>query len=107
VARDQICTYVPLEHIPGSQGIYKGMPPLTSYFVMRKEPWEKMIRGLISADGTQEIQKIMVISGMGGCGKTQPVIHFMTEFRSRCVGKASSAAYLITSQIQVCRLHRW
>jgi KaiC/GvpD/RAD55 family RecA-like ATPase len=59
------------------------MPPLTSYFVMRKEPWEKMIRGLISENGEQEKQKIMVISGMGGCGKTQLVIHFITEFKSR------------------------
>jgi hypothetical protein len=61
------------------------MPPLTSYFVMRKEPWEKMTRGLISGDGEREKQKIMVISGMGGCGKTQLVIHFTTEFKSRSV----------------------
>jgi GTPase SAR1 family protein len=50
---------------------------------MRKEPWEKMMRGLISEDTTQEEQKIMVISGMGGCGKTQLVIRFTKEFKSR------------------------
>jgi len=58
------------------------MPPLTSYFVMRKEPWEKMKRGLLDGDGEKK-QKIMVISGMGGCGKTQLLVHFTTEFKSR------------------------
>jgi hypothetical protein len=76
-------TYVLLEHSPGGQPIYKGMPPLTSYFVMRKEPWEKMTRGLLSGDAVEEEQKIMVISGMGGCGKTQLVIRFTKEFKSR------------------------
>jgi hypothetical protein len=30
------------------------MPPLTSYFVMRKEPWEKMKKGLIDDDAEEE-----------------------------------------------------
>jgi GTPase SAR1 family protein len=57
------------------------MPPLTSYFVMRREPWEKMKRGLLG-DNSEE-QRIMVISGMGGCGKTQLVIRFTKEFKRR------------------------
>jgi hypothetical protein len=73
------------------------MPPLTSYFVMLKEPWEKMTRGLISGGEEQERQKIMVITGMGGCGKTQLVIHFTAEFKSRCVYLPNSTA----SQIDV------
>jgi hypothetical protein len=28
-------------------------------------------------------QKVMVISGMGGCGKTQLVARFMKEYRTR------------------------
>jgi KaiC/GvpD/RAD55 family RecA-like ATPase len=57
------------------------MPPLTSYFVMRREPWEKMKRGLLG-DKSEE-QRVMAISGMGGCGKTQLVIHFAKEFKPR------------------------
>jgi len=52
---------------------------------MRKDPWEKMIRGLINEDAKQGDQKIMVISGLEGCGKTQLVIRFTKEFKSRCV----------------------
>jgi tetraacyldisaccharide-1-P 4'-kinase len=59
------------------------MPPLTSYFVMRREPWEKMKRGLLGDNTEEEEQRIMVISGMGGCGKTQLVIHFAKEFKRR------------------------
>jgi len=54
---------------------------------MRREPWDNMTRGLISGDAEKEKQKIMVISGMAGCGKTQLVIRFTKEkeFKSRCV----------------------
>jgi hypothetical protein len=92
-------TYILLEYSSGSQPIYKGMPPLTSYFVMRREPWEKMMRGLLSVDGAQEVQKLMVISGMAGCGKTQLVIRFAKEFKRRYVGISSSRAYLIWLQV--------
>jgi GTPase SAR1 family protein len=82
------------------------MPPLTSYFVMRKEPWEKMKRGLIDDDTEEEEQKIMVISGMGGCGKTQLVIRFTKEFKRRSVDISNSKAYLIRFQIQIRILRR-
>jgi len=59
------------------------MPPLTSYFVMRKEPWEKMMRGVLGDNTEEEEQEIMVIFGMGGCGKTQLIIRFAKEFRRR------------------------
>jgi hypothetical protein len=75
-------TYVLLEHSPGGQPIYKGMPPLTSYFVMRRKPWKKM-REVLGDNTEEEEQRIMVISGMGGCGKTQLVIRFAKEFKRR------------------------
>jgi GTPase SAR1 family protein len=59
------------------------MPPLMSYFVMRREPWEKMKRGLLGDNMEEEEQRVMVISGMGGCGKTQLVIRFAKEFKRR------------------------
>lgn len=65
--------------------MYKSMPPLTSYFVLRNQPWEMMKDGILSGDLSNEKQKILVISGMGGYGKTQLVLHFAAEYRSRSV----------------------
>lgn len=44
-----------------------------------------MIKGLVDVDvdTSQTAQKVLVISGMGGCGKTQLVIHFMNEYKSK------------------------
>jgi hypothetical protein len=102
----RINTYVLLEYSSGGQPIYKGMPPLTSYFVMRKEPWEKMTRGLLGNAAEEDEQRIMIISGMGGCGKTQLVIRFMKEFKKRLVGISSSRSCLTGLQIQIRILRR-
>jgi hypothetical protein len=50
---------------------------------MRSEPWEILTKNLLEKvlDGTR--QKAIVISGMGGCGKTQPVAQFIKEYGKR------------------------
>lgn len=50
---------------------------------MRKEPWSRMVNELRPEKPMYCEQLVMVISGMGGCGKTQLAIKFMKEFKSR------------------------
>jgi uridine kinase len=41
-----------------------------------------IIKGL--TEGNEFIQRIMVISGLGGSGKTQLALKFARDFRDRC-----------------------
>jgi len=54
---------------------------------MRPQIWEAMVKALVDAplDEPEEIQRIMVISGMCGCGKTQIAIRFAKDHQSQCV----------------------
>jgi hypothetical protein len=58
-----------------------GLPPLSAYFTMRKKPMETMIRCLL--ESSDLIQRIMVISGLGGGGKTQLALKFAHDFEER------------------------
>jgi hypothetical protein len=58
-----------------------GLPPLSAYFTMRKKPMEAMIRCLL--ESSDLIQRIMVISGVGGSGKTQMALKFAHDFEER------------------------
>ncbi|PVF92777.1 FabD/lysophospholipase-like protein [Serendipita vermifera] len=52
-------------------------PAVSPYFVVRKEGWEIMQEKLV---GTRsEGLNIFVISGMGGCGKTQMISYFVQK----------------------------
>ncbi|CAG8756153.1 4750_t:CDS:1, partial [Acaulospora colombiana] len=53
----------------------KGPPAVSPYFVVRKEGWQIMEQKLLGprAEGLN----VFVISGMGGCGKTQMVSYFV------------------------------
>jgi Mrp family chromosome partitioning ATPase len=48
---------------------------------MRKKPMDALVKGLIERDGTS--QRIMVISGVGGSGKTQLALKFARDFQER------------------------
>jgi hypothetical protein len=72
-----------IEYSGGRQIPYKGLPPLTTHFVMRQDPWKKLTQFLDGSSTNAQNQKIMVVSGMGGCGKTQLVTKFMVEFKER------------------------
>jgi predicted ATP-dependent serine protease len=58
-----------------------GLPPLSAYFVMRKKPMEAIINGLINKDMVG--QRVMIISGLGGIGKTQLALKFARSFQER------------------------
>ncbi|CCA69846.1 hypothetical protein PIIN_03786 [Serendipita indica DSM 11827] len=75
-----VTTLDQLRRVGGGQATYKGIPALTTHFVMRSEPWKRMTDAL---QDDQSRQRIIVLSGMGGLGKTQLAIHFVEEHRSR------------------------
>lgn len=50
---------------------------------MRHQYWDEMEKHLIKASEAE--RKILVLSGMGGCGKTQMVAYFVKKFHSRSV----------------------
>jgi Mrp family chromosome partitioning ATPase len=60
------------------------LPPMVGHFVKREEPWRKMCSIFLCDNGTIPLDRqiIMVLSGMGGLGKTQLVLHFAREFRN-------------------------
>ena len=70
------------DHSGGAILASPDLPPLTDTFVMRKEPWEFIEKILL---GTQDgdSARILVVTGMGGCGKTQLVTKFMHVHQSR------------------------
>ncbi|PVF94463.1 TPR-like protein [Serendipita vermifera] len=77
-----LITLEPLESSHWRGPVYKDFPSPTKHFVARSEPWNAMKINLIEAVSDEEGQKVMVISDMGGCGKTQLVAQFMKEYRT-------------------------
>lgn len=73
-----------------SEARFVGLPPLTPYFVMRSQIWEAMVKALVDAplDEPEEMQRIMVISGMRGCGKTTIALKFAKDHLSQYVSLA-------------------
>ncbi|PVF91616.1 FabD/lysophospholipase-like protein [Serendipita vermifera] len=78
-----LVTFYQLESSRRKEPVYKDFPSPTKYFVPRNEPWQKMTSNLLEKAPIDSGQKVMVISGMGGCGKTQLVAQFMKEYKSR------------------------
>jgi KaiC/GvpD/RAD55 family RecA-like ATPase len=52
---------------------------------MREDPWKTLVDGLLSPPNCDAVdeQRVMVISGMGGCGKTQMALKFAHEHQER------------------------
>ena len=65
------------------------LPFLSDTFVMRKDPWEFIQRTMLSVPDTQgrAQQNILIITGMGGCGKTQLTRKFIDDYRDRYVSR--------------------
>jgi GTPase SAR1 family protein len=57
---------------------------------MRQEPWETIERTLLGTNGTPQAngQRMLVVTGMGGCGKTQLILKFMRVHQEKCVVSA-------------------
>ena len=52
---------------------------------MRKEPWDfisKILLGPRESDDTDE-PRMLFVTGIGGCGKTQLMLKFMKEYKER------------------------
>ncbi|KIM30136.1 hypothetical protein M408DRAFT_22187 [Serendipita vermifera MAFF 305830] len=56
----------------------KTPPAVSPHFILRKQPWAKMVDYLVTTPPSQ--QKIFPITGMGGCGKTQLVSYFLRQY---------------------------
>ena len=53
-----------------------GLPPLSPFFISRDEPMSRIVSGIL---GHETGLRIIVLSGLGGSGKTQLAIHFAKE----------------------------
>ncbi|PVF99824.1 TPR-like protein [Serendipita vermifera] len=59
----------------------QGLPPLSSFFVMREKPMKFLVERLLET-GTNG-QRILVLSGLGGSGKTQMALKFARDYEHR------------------------
>jgi hypothetical protein len=52
---------------------------------MRKKPWEFMEKVLFGVDDYEDIEgpRMLAMTGMGGCGKTQIVLKFLRVHREK------------------------
>jgi hypothetical protein len=52
---------------------------------MRKKPWEFMEKALFGAGDSEDIEgpRMLAVTGMGGCGKTQIVLKFLRVHREK------------------------
>ncbi|PVF99221.1 hypothetical protein CPB86DRAFT_825238 [Serendipita vermifera] len=87
----------------GGEKIAVYVPKPSELFVMRKGPWSAIERALIGESKMPHgsSQRVMVISGLGGSGKTQMALKFAQEYRERfqhiCFIDATS-----TESIEAC-----
>lgn len=49
---------------------------------MRKKPWEFVETALLGEVDSDE-QRILVVTGIGGCGKTQLILKFLRVYSGR------------------------
>jgi hypothetical protein len=58
----------------------KTAPAVSSHYVVRTKPWQIIVHYLVTSPSSR--QRILPITGMGGCGKTQMVSYFLQEYPS-------------------------
>ena len=62
---------------PKKKIVAKRPPKVSQYYVKREREWKFMTDSI--TDSTNPGQKILSITGVGGCGKTQLVSYFLKE----------------------------
>ncbi|KAG8875027.1 hypothetical protein FRC20_004745 [Serendipita sp. 405] len=74
-----ITTLERLNHVGGNHESVRELPPITSPFIMRQQPWSKMTNELDSITEGQNSTRVIVITGMPGAGKTWLATRFAQE----------------------------
>jgi len=62
---------------PRKKIVAKRPPEVSPYYVARDKEWNFLVHNLINSPAPG--RKILSITGMGGCGKTQLVSYFLRE----------------------------
>jgi len=73
---------------PGGQDVLPpALPRPTRAFVMRKEPWEFIEKAMFDVRNFKDTEepRMLVVTGMGGCGKTQLILKFAQVHKNKSV----------------------
>jgi hypothetical protein len=80
-----------LEHSGGQSVLPPPIPLLTRTFVMRKKEWQFIEEVILGVDGSDDEEddedeeidrrRILAVTGIGGCGKTQLVLKFIRVYK--------------------------
>jgi GTPase SAR1 family protein len=76
---------------------------------MRKKPWEfieKMIFGVRDAVDA-DAPRMLVVTGMGGCGKTQLILKFVQVYKNKSVVTPGAFDFLCSSKVFSNTVRRW
>lgn len=77
---DQTISNEFIGHSGGASVTAPRMPLLTRTFVARPGPMAELVDGMSRAE---DAQRLLFISGMGGCGKTQIVLRYIKDYLNR------------------------
>jgi tRNA A22 N-methylase len=70
----------------GAKVLPSPLPPLSANYVERKVPMEFIEKALFEGNGRiKPGSKRIVVTGIGGCGKTQLIRNFIEKYRDLCV----------------------
>ncbi|KAG8774679.1 hypothetical protein FRC15_001117 [Serendipita sp. 397] len=79
-----LTTLEQLKYSGGGRATHRSLPPITASFVERSGPWTILVNNLIDVE-CENTQRILVVSGLGGCGKSTLVTKFAAEYQARSV----------------------
>ncbi|KAG8818908.1 hypothetical protein FRC19_010245 [Serendipita sp. 401] len=79
-SREGVTTLERLNHVGGNHEFERELPSITSPFIMRHQPWAKMVNELDSIPEGQRSTRVIVITGMPGAGKTWLATRFAQEY---------------------------
>jgi GTPase SAR1 family protein len=74
---------------------------------MRKKPWEFIEKAMFDVrdDADDGEPRMLVVTGMGGCGKTQLILKFIQVHKNKSVLSAGTFYFLRSSKIRSNSLH--